>query len=898
MARQTCPAVPMGYMAVLGPLISGHLACPGLSHRVPDRGRTWLSLGHLGTCVHLVHSFGQGDTPTRPLETCLRLTILPQFCHSWASGPPSAPEAITRTGEVIAAPTFPRVDLTEALATRYSRDTLAQDVSTLKDAAQYVPRLSAKMGGVWADNLYRRFAFADFDTRGHTPWPADADLSAIQVQIVVLLMKAGLHPTAVYLTRAGARAIWRLDRPVPITAWGWFERWVTNSPLGSLTKSKEWKGLGLKSGAVDVLECKSPFAIFRLPYVRRDGIDLNPPPPYIDNDAVLEAAYDRVVDVYSFDTSSLGDAPDLPDLADALDPGWAACGLLAWSSHTCLPTSKHWEQARAHREATGEWPVGGPPEDLPTASGIRTTVASLAGRAVAALDRTGLSPVEIAEEAYRILGPLSAGCLTHGPNAHPETAGFLWWCLATFVEVIADREARDPSRPLVVALAGEDGYRWRTPAGHYRRIRSVLLPSVLRKYHPALDVATKHELAFDQYGVPLDSVIYSWHRATKVDQEDGGGTLVLRTAQLQAIEPEYDAQCDEWLHAILAGRYGKILEALASLRHLRVPCAAILLGGAGGAGKEMLIRSVAAQFGQPPVAFEKALQKHNDDLIRCPVVFLDEQAKTATAPSDLKSLVGNALHAVEPKGQAVAQVEGYVRLWIATNLPDPVGFARALRGEAEDSTSHEATAQRILYVDVPDAARQWLDDHGNQQTTKHWVTGPDGAPGTLVRHLRHLLATTSEDLPATRFFAAPEDSTWMDRLTEAGGVETEIMGAILDLIALQHTTSGKARLGRLQDGLHLAPEGAYVRAAGLRAEWEALMGPGRKPWRGKTLDAALTNLAGRGERTRGVEAWGRVRAQLVPLAKLQRAADLRGDGPLDMGTAGPAQPAQGGYLDE
>ena len=276
-------------------------------------------------------------------------------------------------------------------------------------------------------------------------------------------------------------------------------------------------------------------------------------------------------------------------------------------------------------------------------------------------------------------------------------------------------------------------------------------------------------------------------------------TIRVRTLRPPRIEPLHDEAVATWL-GLLAGRDTDVLlDWLATAPRLDRPTSALYLEGPPGAGKGMLVASLAALWDTSPVAWREAIGTFNVGLLRSPVVFLDEGSRVGRTESGrFRSLTGERMHRVEEKHQSPVTLHGCPRVVIAANGPGAIDLRD---GHAADELL--AIGRRILHLDVGHAAVEYLADLGGSEATTAdgWVTAPDGGPGRVPRHLAHL-ARTRVVQPGDRYLVEGVPGVYHLRLV----TDDPLYSATLLAVATALAPLGMGVAGG--PGVWVAPPGA------------------------------------------------------------------------------------------
>jgi hypothetical protein len=288
------------------------------------------------------------------------------------------------------------------------------------------------------------------------------------------------------------------------------------------------------------------------------------------------------------------------------------------------------------------------------------------------------------------------------------------------------------------------GYFLRGPHGYIgpfprelvvNKARDVLAPAITSgvETHETVDGKTRPltlvEL-LDRYGQVPTSVRYSYFIPRS---ELVGEAFVQRTAAADSFEPEYNAQIAQWLVHFGGEHHEALLDWLSTLHDLEKPTCAVSILGFSGAGKDLFIDGVSACWGRQKTAFDRAIGQFNSSLLVSPIVVANESLKApnryaGNVVDALKEMVSDTLRQVEAKYANAVQLEGAMRVILATNQS---GSFKLDRQPTESDLV--ALHDRVLLVRPTTAARLFLESLGGREHTEAWVAG-----GGIPRHIEWL----------------------------------------------------------------------------------------------------------------------------------------------------------------
>jgi len=175
------------------------------------------------------------------------------------------------------------------------------------------------------------------------------------------------------------------------------------------------------------------------------------------------------------------------------------------------------------------------------------------------------------------------------------------------------------------------------------------------------------------------------------------------------LTPTFDKEIDQWLHLLGGILYSKLIDLISCVPDLDKLLCAVYFEGPKGAGKTMFAHGLAKIWSEGgPAEIEKALSDFNDEIVRCPLIFADEEMPKRygrqTVTTTLRAMLTTTQRTLKQKYKPTSDLKGAIRLIIAANnafLLDSSGVS-----SAQDL---EAIAQRFLYVPISQTASDYLD---------------------------------------------------------------------------------------------------------------------------------------------------------------------------------------------
>ena len=275
-------------------------------------------------------------------------------------------------------------------------------------------------------------------------------------------------------------------------------------------------------------------------------------------------------------------------------------------------------------------------------------------------------------------------------------------------------------------------------------------------------------------------------------------TGTLREASLRKnphLEPQHHPQVDEWLRIVAGPAAETLLDWLACVPHLDRMLSALYLAGPPGTGKGLIAESLACIWAGTSVDVSRLLSDFNEELVRCPIVFGDENLpaswKGMPITAKLRSEIGSTVRQLSRKYLAPSEIHGNIRLILAANRDDLLKSKEALTKD-----DAQAIAKRFLYLHLPLESERFLlslthDERNRWKTTK------------IPEHVLHL-AQTREVEPQGRFWVEGSVSMMTDVLMTSSDWNSRVCEWLVEYLTLSNRVDAK------QDGRVLLRDGKLL----------------------------------------------------------------------------------------
>lgn len=371
-----------------------------------------------------------------------------------------------------------------------------------------------------------------------------------------------------------------------------------------------------------------------------------------------------------------------------------------------------------------------------------------------------------------------------------------------------------------------------------------------RKPLPGTEIAQRYGSVVDRVVVDLAA------QASTFD----GRVLTRAPCPMRRIEPRHSELVEAWLAALCGEALPRVLDWLAVVTDVRRECAALYLHGKTGAGKGLLAHGVARIWteGGPP-DLEDVLPGGNGNwnsrMLDCPLAFADERVpkdmRGHVRTEELRAFISARSRTAKNKYERDGQLKGATRLIIAANNPTLLQAGAHLTQE-----DIEAIAERLLYVEVSEAGKLFLDQLPFERR-EALVHADEIAAHTLW------LGQTRVVERQSRFVVTGGRSKVVKAMTVSGGLRSAILNWVI-LWLLEPNKLGGRDVARVLDGEVL------ISARGLQDAWSVYETHYRTAPNASEIRTALVGVCRPG--TRQVRGQGERRARYWVIDQDQLAA--------------------------
>ena len=299
------------------------------------------------------------------------------------------------------------------------------------------------------------------------------------------------------------------------------------------------------------------------------------------------------------------------------------------------------------------------------------------------------------------------------------------------------------------------------------------------------------------------------------------------------IRPIFHSEIDQWLRIMGGAHADQLLDWLATFTELHSPTCGLYLKSSGGTGKGLLASGLARLWGTAPTMYQNIIGTHNDGLATCALIWADEEIPPSsygkTPSAVFRTLVGNSDFNLRRMYAPVATIRGCLRLLVTANNNNALKIDEDLSPD-----DYQAIVQRIGYIQVPDAARVYLENIGGRAKTRSWVEGDKIAEHVLW------LTQNRPVIRGKRFLVQGWESTMHKHLQVTSGVA----GMVVEVIAyaIAKAQLGGATQGLMPKGFAAGNDHVYVTVKGIVENWESALGEKSRAASKQRVLAAIRQL--------------------------------------------------------
>lgn len=221
------------------------------------------------------------------------------------------------------------------------------------------------------------------------------------------------------------------------------------------------------------------------------------------------------------------------------------------------------------------------------------------------------------------------------------------------------------------------------------------------------------------------------------------------------LEPTFNPKVDEWLRQFFGPLYDKGIEWISyALDFESGAIAALSLVGEGNSGKKLFVRGLQETINTRTSARgDEMTGRFQERLMRTGFLVIDEglpKNQFRAVHNVFRSSVAGDSTQVEAKFKDKVEIYNPLRIVMTANNYE---ILSGLIGDKNlQKKDLKAIGQRVLHIDIPDSASEWLRQQGDYTLTKGWVASDAGGSSDFVLAKHFLwLYTNREPRSGQRF---------------------------------------------------------------------------------------------------------------------------------------------------
>jgi hypothetical protein len=354
-----------------------------------------------------------------------------------------------------------------------------------------------------------------------------------------------------------------------------------------------------------------------------------------------------------------------------------------------------------------------------------------------------------------------------------------------------------------------------------------------------------------RYGVVAERVVVD----IAAQQSSFDGRVLTRApCPRRAIEPRRSEVVENWLAALAGEALPRVLDWLAVVTDLRRECAALYLHGKTGAGKGLLAAGLARIWikGGPPdlddVLPGGSSGGWNNRLLDCPLVFADERVpkdiRGHVRTDDLRKFISDRYRTKKVKFESDGEIQGAARVIIAANNPTLLQAGANLTQE-----DIEAIAERLLYVEVSEAGKHYLESLPRERI-EAFVQEDE-----IAAHVLWLAETRVVERQG-RFLVSGNRDKVVRSMTVSGGLRSAILNWVVLWLLEPNKLAGR-------DLVRVYAKEVLVSGRGVQEYWATYEVNYRNPPNAADIRTALSGICRPGTRQLRSKTAGKVRYWIV-----------------------------------
>lgn len=300
-------------------------------------------------------------------------------------------------------------------------------------------------------------------------------------------------------------------------------------------------------------------------------------------------------------------------------------------------------------------------------------------------------------------------------------------------------------------------------------------------------------------------------------------------AAVPVVDPIYHEDVAKWLATLDS----HLTDAISVVpKHDRMLQAIVLIGPAS-AGKTLIANGIGHIYGSAPISGDVASAQFNSDMIRQPIIFMDERPSKAYKEEGttlIRRFQTEYSRRLDEKFRARVRLDGFPRLIIAANNMDVLKT-----NEDMSQDDRDAFSERLLVIDMA-VGKPYLEAFGKERIQAEWLDGR-----RLAQHFLWLARNHVIKNQGTRFDVEHVQSALHLDLAAQNGTAADVAYWILSYIAEPQKVERAhypAKYDPDRGTVRICPKAVYQ-------GWSMYMDQGRVPGAGE-IAKAVRSLAHRG----------------------------------------------------
>lgn len=301
----------------------------------------------------------------------------------------------------------------------------------------------------------------------------------------------------------------------------------------------------------------------------------------------------------------------------------------------------------------------------------------------------------------------------------------------------------------------------------------------------------------------------------------------------KALTPTYHPDIDRWLRAMGGEWQDKLLDWISLVTRVQRQLPALYIRGPASIGKTLLAHGLARIWrAAKPVNFEDAFEQYNEAVLQCPLFYVDEKLGKTVSSAQFRKFIGSPSLSVNRKFMTPCPVIGSPRVLITANNDDALTFRELMSADDIGAVRLRIGYLRSPGTDASSPAQDVLNEVKEGGTDlNHWMAGPIAQHALWLRDNR-------EVQPGSRFLMDGFNTEFTEQMVTQSSVSGDVASAIVRMIM---TPSVRNRMRKCKIG----GGDIWINSVEFQSEWDAIGDPGTLPPTTRVLAKALRAISDR-----------------------------------------------------